>query len=256
MDRCFRLDMVDGIHACEDLFLRDIAFGLDAAALFFAAGDNDRGGDGALGMRDLLTGIFVSDRAGIALHAEDLLALKFHCELAAHGAADTRQILFFHNMISPVEDPSYKSRPHRTHGHDAQGVSAVCRAMCRRSCTADKLFRLDFDGDGLHVVTYFYGSLLKVFGRTGIPKDKNTPIIEDKLIVSGYSMKANNLATRAGFKVGMPYRVVADLYGTGQIRLDKDKGNSYIYSNKRLQSFTFYTDKSGIITEIYVGQEW
>lgn len=113
-----------------------------------------------------------------------------------------------------------------------------------------------FEGDGLHVVTYFYGSLLKVFGRTGIPKDKNTPIIEDKLIVSGYSMKANNLATRAGFKVGMPYRVVADLYGTGQIRLDKDKGNSYIYSNKRLQSFAFYTDKSGIITEIYVGQEW
>ena len=113
-----------------------------------------------------------------------------------------------------------------------------------------------FEGEGVHVVTYSYGSLLKVFGRTGIPRDKNSTIIEDNLIVTGYSMKANNLATRAGLKVGMPYRNVAELYGTGQIHLDKDKGNSYVYSNKQLQSISFYTDNSGIITEIYVGQDW
>jgi hypothetical protein len=45
----------------------------------------------------LLTGIFVTDRTGVAFDAEDFFALKFHCDLAAHRAADTGQISFFHN---------------------------------------------------------------------------------------------------------------------------------------------------------------
>ena len=47
-------------------------------------------------MCDFLTGVFISDRTGISCDAEDFFALNFHCDLAAHGAADTSQILFFH----------------------------------------------------------------------------------------------------------------------------------------------------------------
>jgi hypothetical protein len=47
-------------------------------------------------MGNLLTGIFVTDRTGVAFDAEDFFALKFHCDLAAHRAADTSQIPFFH----------------------------------------------------------------------------------------------------------------------------------------------------------------
>ena len=100
-DRCGGFDMIDCVHAGKDLFLGDVAFGLDAAAFLIPACDNDSRGDCALGVSDLLAGIFIADRAGVACHAEDFFAFKFHSDLAAHGAADARKILFFHNLFSP-----------------------------------------------------------------------------------------------------------------------------------------------------------
>ena len=113
-----------------------------------------------------------------------------------------------------------------------------------------------FEGEGVHVVTYSYGELFKVFGRTGIPRDKNTVIIENNILVIGYSIKANNLATQSGFKVGMPYQRVVDLYGVGKQYSDKNENVSYYYSNEKLQAMSFHIDDNGIITEISVGQDW
>ena len=77
----------------KDFFLWDIALGLDTAAFLFPACDDDGRSDCALGVSDLLAGIFIADCAGVAFHAEDFFAFKFHSDLAAHGAADTRKIL-------------------------------------------------------------------------------------------------------------------------------------------------------------------
>ena len=113
-----------------------------------------------------------------------------------------------------------------------------------------------FEGEGAHVVTYSYGSLFKVFGRTGVSKDKNMMIIENNIPVIGYSIYANNLATQSGFKVGMPYQNVIDLYGVGKQYSHEDGTVSYYYSNHQLQQISFNIDDKGIITGISVTQEW
>ena len=113
-----------------------------------------------------------------------------------------------------------------------------------------------YEGEGAHVVTYSYGSLFKVYGRTGIPRDKSLMLIENNIPVIGYSIKANNLSTRSGIRVGMPYQKVVDLYGIGRMFTENNKIISFFYSNKKLQTISFYVDSNGIIKEISVGQEW
>ena len=112
-----------------------------------------------------------------------------------------------------------------------------------------------FKGEGAYVVTYIYGSDFRVVGRTGIPRDNSIVIVENNLPVIGYSIKANNLSTQSGIKVGMPYQKVVDLYGVGR-EYKKDGEILYYYSNKRMQSLSFDIDKNGIITKISTGQEW
>ena len=106
-----RADFVDLLHAPEDLVLGDISLSLDAGPLFCAAYDHDCGCDSALRMGHFPAGIFVADRAGIALDAEDLLALKLDRDLAAHGAADTSKIPLFH--LSSMSKRSARRHPRR-----------------------------------------------------------------------------------------------------------------------------------------------
>ena len=89
-------DLVDLLHALEDLILGEARVGLDTGPLLGAAYDHNCGGNCALRMCDFLAGVFVADRAGIAFYAEDFLALELNSDLAAHGAADTCKISLFH----------------------------------------------------------------------------------------------------------------------------------------------------------------
>ena len=102
-------------------------------------------------------------------------------------------------------------------------------------------------------MTYTYSPLFKVFGRTYA--QDTTP--SEKMKIVGYSLKDKNITTPSGFAVGMPYQAVSKKFGTGEKFTDYDGRIGYIYSFKNgVTTFTFYTDKNDVITEIHLGTDF
>ena len=111
----------------------------------------------------------------------------------------------------------------------------------------------EFKGEGVRVVTYLYGPLFKVYGRTYA--EDTSP--EDNLKVVGYRVKDKNITTPSGFSVEMPYQAVVKKFGPGEKFTDYDGRTGYIYSfNSGVTALTFYVDKNEIISEINLGTEF
>ena len=111
----------------------------------------------------------------------------------------------------------------------------------------------EFKGEGVRVVTYVYGPLFKVFGRTYA--EDTSP--DEKLTVVGYMVKDKNITTPSGFSVGMPYQAVVKKFGPGEKFTDYDGRIGYIYSfNNVVKTLTFYVDKEDKISEINLGTDF
>lgn len=111
----------------------------------------------------------------------------------------------------------------------------------------------EFKGEGVRVVTYVYGPLFKVFGRTYA--EDTSP--DEKLTVVGYMVKDKNITTPSGFSVEMPYQAVVKKFGPGEKFTDYDGRIGYIYSfNSGVTTLTFYVDKNEKISEINLGTDF
>lgn len=131
------------------------------------------------------------------------------------------------------------------------GVGPGCTLSYVKSIYGEPDHKSWFNSDGVRGVTYEYGSKFRITGRTG----SNDSRAEDDLIVCGYDLKANNLATPSGITVGVPYKTVAGMYGSGaQLKSGGKVGYSYDFSDMREMSL--YVNSDGIIVEIYVGTDF
>lgn len=101
---------------------------------------------------------------------------------------------------------------------------------------------------------YVYGPLLTIAGRTF----GNGPKNEKDYNVYELSLKANNLSTPSGIKVGMPYPMVVRLFGKGTYYYNDTTGMSgYVYAMPdSLKEMILYLDENNNIAEIYLGEDY
>ena len=101
---------------------------------------------------------------------------------------------------------------------------------------------------------YMYGPLLTIAGRTFGNGSKD----ENDYGVYELSLRANNLSTPSGIKVGMPYATVIRLFGKGTYYHNESTGMSgYVYAMPNsLKEMILYLDKDGNIAEIYLGEDY
>ncbi|MCH4188650.1 MAG: hypothetical protein LKF74_08235 [Megasphaera sp.] len=132
------------------------------------------------------------------------------------------------------------------------GVGYGCTLEYVKSIYGEPSNKRWFNTDGVRGVTYSYGPLFSVTGRTW-DKDQKP---EGELTVTGYTLKANNLATPSGLTVGIPYETVANMYGSVPKWTSHDGRTGYIYEFNHLREMIFYVNSNGIINEIVFGTDW
>ena len=132
------------------------------------------------------------------------------------------------------------------------GVGAGCTLEYVTSIYGEPQEKRWFNTAGVRGVTYIYSDAFSITGRTG----KDDLRQEEELLVVGFSLKDNSLATPNGLTVGMPYETVSAMFGS----VDKHTiGGRTFYSYGAPNSaveLTFYVNDKGIITEIYEGTEF
>ena len=132
------------------------------------------------------------------------------------------------------------------------GVGAGCSLGYVKSVYGEPIEKRWFNSDGVRGVTYIYSDAFSITGRTG----NIDPREEDDLIVVGFSLKDNSLATPHGLTVGILYETVEGMFGS----VEKSTYNGrtfYAYEapNSAVE-LTFYVDDRGIVTEIHEGTEF
>lgn len=132
------------------------------------------------------------------------------------------------------------------------GVGAGCTLGYVKSVYGEPKEKRWFNSDGVRGVTYKYSEMFSITGRTGNQDSR----AEEDLLVVGFSLKDNSLATPSGLTVGIPYETVVGMFG----RVEKSTfggRTSYSYAAPKSPiEMTFYVDSKGIITEIYEGTEF
>ncbi len=97
-----------------------------------------------------------------------------------------------------------------------------------------------------HNIIYKYPNGLIVWGVLGRRRETRS---EDETPVWGVTLKNSDYTTPSGFTVGMPYKVVDELYGGVSPQPNKDGQQVYAYINI-MDSMRFYVNNEGIITMI------
>lgn len=132
------------------------------------------------------------------------------------------------------------------------GVGAGCTLGYVTSVYGEPKGKRWFNTDGVRGVTYIYSETFSITGRTG----RDDPRQEAELVVVGFSLKDNSLATPNGLTVGIPYATVSGMFGSvDKHTYDGRTFYSYDAPNSAVE-MTFYVDARGIITEIYEGTEF
>ncbi len=190
-DRCADARAIDFPHTVKDPVLRDISPGLDRQTFPVAAGHDNRRSDRPLRMRHLPARVFVSDRAAVARHTSYRFSLEFHCNLAAHRAADTSQISRLHSFL------------HFCPAADAPGTGLIFLFPRRFGCVRRRpsLFALNLHSNCLQIrhrkeLLLLQDNLLHLAGRHDLLLSvKNALIVQidadESLLVDGSHAKAD-----------------------------------------------------------------
>ena len=131
------------------------------------------------------------------------------------------------------------------------GVGAGCDFRFVKKVYGEPKEKIFWSGEGLRVITYVYSPTFSVTGRTF----DGYSIPEEKIIITGFSLKEGSLTMPCGLTVGNSYEDVVQKFGDG-VKMNVDSRISYSYAapNSAVE-LTFYVNEDNIITEIYEGTE-